>query len=196
MIELAALPFFAAAAYYDQRTRLVPSAIWLPPLVIGLAALALDPSAAPEAAASVALLGGVGAVLHRAGSFGLADVKALVVVAVVFPVAPSWTALDGWIPLFPLVVAFNAMLVSLAYPASLAVRNALRGDWGKGMASRIEVPAENIGDVHGWVSGTGEDVAECDPDGPVDVVPGVPYLVPLLAGILVSLVIGDPTGLL
>jgi len=195
MIELAALPFFAVAAYYDQRTRLVPSAIWLPPLVIGLAALALDPSALPEAAASVALLGGVGAVLHRAGSFGLADVKALVVVAVAFPVAPPWALVDGWLPLFPLAVLLNTTLLSLLYPASLAVRNMVRGEWGRGMASKIEVTPADIGGVHGWVSGTGEDVAECDPDGPVDVVPGVPYLVPLLAGLLVSLIIGDPTGI-
>lgn len=196
-LRLLAFPLLVLAAVHDQRERLVPAWIWPLVVALGLVAIDLQPSSASHMVASVAVLGAVSVSLAFIGAFGMADVKALITTGVLLPVAPEigpFPLVDGSIPLFPLVVAMNAMLFAMAYPMSVAVRNAMAGRWSLEMASVIEV--EDVSDVHGWVHETGEDLMDVDVEGPVDVVPGVPYLVPFLAGVVFSVVVGDPTGLL
>jgi len=126
----------------------------------------------------------------------MADVKGLVAAAVLLPVAPSLgplPLLEGSIPLFPFVVLANAALAALAYPAATAARNALAGRWGPRMATTVEVPVEDAGSFHGWRVDSGDGGPECDT---VPMEPGVPFLVPLLAGLALSLTLGDPTALL
>jgi len=56
------------------------------------------------------------------------------------------------------------------------------------------VSKARVGDEHGWLVATGEDLDDVDPDdlpeGPVEVVPGAPFLVPLLGGLLAALALG------
>jgi len=69
------------------------------------------------------------------GGFGGADAKALMTLAVLFPTYPVFYLATDAYPLvattlgvFSLTILTNAVLVGLAYPLYLGVRNALRGD--------------------------------------------------------------------
>lgn len=86
MWQLAAIPFFAYAAWQDLRDRAVSSWIWSPLAVAGLYPIWLHPT---RASISIAMTVVVVGSLYFVGKFGLADVKAAVVLAMLFPVYPD-----------------------------------------------------------------------------------------------------------
>ncbi|MFC7155843.1 prepilin peptidase [Halomarina halobia] len=146
LLRLLAVPAFAWAAYRDIRTRRVSNRTWPPLLLLGAVALAwdalvvLDASAFARrlfllrAAVSLGIVAPLGYLFWRIGGFGGADAKALVTLAVLFPTYPTYYVGGIALPLvrsavgaFSLSVLTNAVLVALAYPIALAVRNLADG---------------------------------------------------------------------
>ena len=147
LLRLVAVPVFAWAAYRDIETRRVPNRTWLPLLVAGVVALAwdgwlvLDQGAfsqrlfAVRVVLSLGLVAPLGYVFWRLGGFGGADAKAVISLAVLFPVYPSFYLELGTLPLnratlgvFSLTILSNTVIVGLAYPLLLALRNLPRGE--------------------------------------------------------------------
>ena len=146
LLRLFAVPVFALAAYRDIETRRVRNELWVPLVVLGLVLLATDTVGALRlggfrlrlfvihVAVSLGLVAPLGYVFWRLGGFGGADAKAIIVLALVFPEFPTYYLPGVAVPLvqpplgvFSLSVLSNTVLVGLAFPLLLAVRNLLAG---------------------------------------------------------------------
>ncbi|WP_254543066.1 A24 family peptidase [Halomarina pelagica] len=146
LLRLLAVPAFAWAAHRDLRTRRVPNRTWPPLLLLGVVALAWDALVAfggpsflgrlflLRVGVSLGVVAPLGYLFWRLGGFGGADAKALVTLAVLFPTYPTYYVGGTILPLarsavgaFSLTVLTNAVLVGLAYPLALAVRNLADG---------------------------------------------------------------------
>jgi preflagellin peptidase FlaK len=146
LLRLVAVPVFAWAARRDVKTRRVPNRAWLPLLVAGVIALAWDAWLLADAAGyrrrvfalrvvlSLGLVAPLGYVFWRLGGFGGADAKAVITIAVLLPVYPVFYVGGGYpahqapLGVFSLTVLSNTVLVGLAYPVVLALRNLPRGE--------------------------------------------------------------------
>nr|WP_282594563.1 A24 family peptidase [Halomarina salina] len=141
-----AVPVFAWAAYHDLRTRRVANATWLPLYALGAVLLVVDVWTAFSAGGatqrlfvvrcvvSLGIVAPLGFAFWRLGGFGGADAKALIALAVLFPTYPAYYLPWGTLPLepsllgvFSLTVLTNTVLVGLAFPLVLAVRNLVAG---------------------------------------------------------------------
>ncbi len=162
LLRLLFVPVFAWAAYRDVRTRRLPNRLWPPLALLGLVTLAWDavvrfPFAGYDDRVFLIRVGfalvfllpfSYAAYLLRA--FGGADAKAMMVLALGFPITPTYalptelvTALPPGVvtalprlslPLYPSVLGVvamsaltNAVLVALLFVLGLALRNALAG---------------------------------------------------------------------
>jgi len=190
-LRLLAIPFFAYVAWLDIRTRRVPNRTWLP--LAALACLLLvwdvvrvmtgDTAPVVRQNFSIRVLISVGFVIPLAyvfwliGGFGGADAKAFFVIAVLFPVFPSyrlveWSiqsgliagALDllpgatyaGTLPLvesthgvFSITVLSNTVVVGALYPVALAARNATVGYLSPGMLVAKPVACDRATEEYG-----------------------------------------------
>ena len=146
LLRLIAVPVFAWAAYHDLRTRRVANATWLPLYALGVVLLVADGWAALSAGGatqslfvvrcviSLGIVAPLGFAFWRLGGFGGADAKALIALAVLFPTYPAYYLPWETLPLeptllgvFSLTVLTNTVLVGVAFPLVLAVRNLLAG---------------------------------------------------------------------
>ncbi|MFB6122884.1 MAG: prepilin peptidase [Haloferacaceae archaeon] len=162
LLRLLVVPAFGWAAWRDVRTRRVPNRVWLPLAVVGVVALAweslahLPPSGVDDrlfllrVGLSLGFLVPFGYLLWRIGGFGGADAKALMVLAVVFPTYPLYylpgyalPAVRTAIGVFSMTILTNTVLVGLAYPLVLGVRNALGREFSPVMfvGRRVAVPS-------------------------------------------------------
>jgi preflagellin peptidase FlaK len=150
LLRLVAVPVLGWAALRDVRTRRVPNRTWLPLVAVGVVALAWDallvagtPRQTPfvvRVLLSVGLVAPLGYVFWRIGAFGGADAKAIMTLALVFPATPAYylpagLAVPAAFPVqtarlgvFSLTILSNTVLVGLAYPLVLALRNLPRGE--------------------------------------------------------------------
>lgn len=152
LLRLLAVPVFAWAAYRDLRTRRVPNWTWYPLVAVGLIALLWDLltlGALPgfqrrlfvvQTVLSLGFVAPLGYLFWRIGGFGGADAKAIITLAVLFPVYPTYYALGGAYPVydaplgvFSFTILSNTVLVGLLYPVALAVRNLPRGTFTPAM---------------------------------------------------------------
>lgn len=176
ILRLVAVPVFAWAAYQDLRTRRVSAAIWPPLAAIGIVALLAEAVLAWSVggaawvasliptALSVGLGGALAALLWWAGA-GMADVKAVAVLAVLFPMP---LATSGALALWPasLSIVTTAVLVALALPVALALSNARAGRLRAAMVIGHPVPVERVPETHGSLLETaaGRDLGGVDCD--------------------------------
>jgi preflagellin peptidase FlaK len=155
LLRLLAVPAFGWAAWRDIRTRRVPNRTWLPLLGLGAVALVLEAwlvftggTVGPvnERLFLVRVLISLGFVVPLAygfwwiGGFGGADAKALITIAVIFPTYPTYylptTALPLVVPtlgVFSMTVLSNTVVLGIAYPFVLMLRNLARGHVAKAM---------------------------------------------------------------
>jgi len=147
LFRLLAVPVFAWAAWQDVETRRVPGWIWYPLLALGLVLLLWDFLALPpdpysqrifllRVVVSVGLLGLLGGGFWYLGALGGADAKAFFTLAVLFPVYPAYELAGLLFPLvrppigvFSLTILTDAVLLGLAVPIGLFLRNAAAGRW-------------------------------------------------------------------
>ena len=160
LLRLLAVPVFVWAAYRDLETRRVPNRTWVPLLVVGAIALVGDTVAILDVSAveqrlfvvqtmlSLGFVAPLGYVFWRIGGFGGADAKAIITLAVLFPVYPVYYVLSGAYPIhgaplgvFSFTILSNTVVVGLLYPLLLAVRNVPRGEITPAMfiGRRVEV---------------------------------------------------------
>lgn len=177
LLRLVAVPVFAWAAYHDLRTRRVANVTWLPLFALGAVLLAVEGWAALSAPAgsferyaftvravvSLGVVAPLGFLFWRLGGFGGADAKALIALAVLFPTAPAYYLPWATLPLepsslgvFSLTVLTNTVLVGLAYPLVLGVRNLLAGDRSTLMFLGKPVAVEAIDEEYGRLLETTE----------------------------------------
>ena len=168
LLRLVAVPVFAWAALRDVRTRRVPNATWLPLLGVGAIALAWDVWLLGDAlgferrlfliqvALSLGLVAPLGYLFWRLGGFGGADAKAVITLAVVFPVYPTFYLAHGAYPIhqaplgvFSLTILSNTVLLGLFYPVVLALRNVPRGEVTPAMFIGRPVAVEDVTTEYG-----------------------------------------------
>lgn len=164
------VPVFGWAAYRDIRTRRVPNWTWPPLVLLGVVALAWETSLLADAeafrvrlfaisvAVSLLLVAPLGYVFWRVGGFGGADAKAIMTLAVVFPDYPVYFLPMETLPLYPaplrvlsLTILSNTVVLGLAYPLLLSVRNLARGRVALPMAVARPVPVPEVAETYGRV---------------------------------------------
>ena len=171
LLRLLVVPVLGWAAWRDIRTRRVPNRTWLPLAVLGVVVLAWDGwlvwtdgglSTADPTLFVIRVTFSLGLMIPFAyafwwfGGFGGADAKALIVLAIIFPTYPTYLfdgfslpAVEPTLGVFSLTILSNAVLVGLAYPLVLAVRNALGGHIAKAMVIGRPIPAERAIEEYG-----------------------------------------------
>ncbi|SDF15375.1 preflagellin peptidase FlaK [Halorubrum xinjiangense] len=177
LLRLLVVPVFAWAAIRDVRTRRLPNRLWPPLYLFGALlliweAVSLWPFAGFDgrvfllrAAISLLFVAPLGYAFWYLGAFGGADAKAMIALAVIFPTFPAYEVgglvfplVDTDIGVFSLTVLTNTVLLGLAYPAGLALRNLVRGEVSSSMFLARPVATDSLPDRHGRLFE--------DPDGP------------------------------
>jgi preflagellin peptidase FlaK len=167
-IRLATVPVFAAIAWRDIKTRRVPSIYWAPLTTLGAVLLYVDWQEAASfgnlnyqtflvsTALGVGFLIPLAFLFHYIGAFGGADARALMTIAVLFPVYPTFTVGQTLFPLeqaplpvFSFTILSNAILCGIAYPFVLAVRNLAKGSLSGRMLSGLSVPVAALPTTYG-----------------------------------------------
>jgi preflagellin peptidase FlaK len=167
LLRLVAVPVLGWAAVRDVRTRRVPNGVWWPLAVLGLGLVVWEayqlwtgPFGAELYLLRVAISIGVVVPLSYAfwflGGFGGADAKAFMVLALLFPTYPTYELLGRAWPLvvtdlgvFSLSVLTNTVLVGLAFPLALGIRNLLSGNVSWVMFLGHRVPVAELPRRHG-----------------------------------------------
>ena len=147
LLRLLVVPVFAWAAYRDVQTRRLPNVLWYPLAALGAVLLLWDVAARwPVAGVGdrlflVRVAFSLGFVIPLSyafwwlGGFGGADAKALMTLAVVFPTFPAYSVgtlrlpvVEPLLGVFSMTILTNTVVVALAYPLVLLVRNVVAGD--------------------------------------------------------------------
>lgn len=168
LLRLVVVPVLAWASIQDLRTRRVPNAIWPPLAVLGLLLLAIDTYGYAMAGGIIwnRFLVGAGISLFLViplaygfwllRGFGGADAKALIVLAVLFPVYPTYEIGALAFPLyeaaagsFALTILTNAVVVGILYPVGLAGYNLLSGNRARVMVLGRPRSWRDLGRAHG-----------------------------------------------
>ncbi|MFP8951342.1 A24 family peptidase C-terminal domain-containing protein [Natrialbaceae archaeon A-arb3/5] len=146
LLRLVAVPVFAWVAIRDIKTRRVASGVWIPLALLGAVLLVWDGWVAwngpahvwteflVSAAVSLGFVVPIAYLFWWFGGFGGADAKALMVLALFFPAIPQY-ALGSWtfpvtstpIGALSFTILTNAVIVGIAIPIVLAIRNAAAG---------------------------------------------------------------------
>ena len=176
LLRLVAVPVFAWAAIRDIRTRRISSTVWVPLSLVGLLTLVWDGWAAWNAggdawtfdfllpaAISLGFVVPIAYLFWWFGGFGGADAKALMVLALLFPTFPSYAVAGLEVPLsttpvgaFSFTILTNAVIVGLAIPVVLAIRNAAAGRIAPVMFVGWPVALEDVPTTHGTLLETPE----------------------------------------
>jgi preflagellin peptidase FlaK len=175
LLRLLAVPVLGWAAYRDIQTRRVPNRTWLPLGVLGLVLLAVDLwGVVPPATftdrlvllrttISLGFVAPLAYLFWRLGGFGGADAKALIVLAVLFPTFPTYflpgVALPVVVPtlgVFSMTILTNTVVLGLAYPLGVALRNVLRRDVAPVMLLGHRSQVADLAEAHGRLMETTE----------------------------------------
>ncbi|MCU4741197.1 A24 family peptidase [Natronoglomus mannanivorans] len=169
LLRLVAVPVFAWAAVRDIKTRRVSSQLWIPLTGLGAVLLGWDAWIARNAGGidwayefllpvgiSLGLVVPIAYLFWWFGGFGGADAKALMVLALLFPVFPAYTVGSWTIPLetteigaFSFTILTNAVLVAVVIPIVLAVRNGLAGRIAPVMFVGWPIGWDRVPETHG-----------------------------------------------
>jgi len=167
LLRLLAVPVFGWAAYRDIETRRVPNRTWLPLAALAVMLLLWDTYAVVTGPTSGRLffvqvaisLGFVAPLAYGfwlIGGFGGADAKAFILVAVLFPVYPTYYLPGAALPLepslvgvFSLTILSNTVLAGVVYPLGVAVGNLARGRFAWAMFIGKPVAVERVPEAYG-----------------------------------------------
>lgn len=166
LLRLVAVPVLGWAAVQDVRTRRVPNGVWWPLALLGILLVGWEGFQLwngfgfqlylLRVALSVGIVVPLAYAFWYLGGFGGADAKAFMVLAVLFPTFPTFRVLGGAFPIvvtdlgvFSLSVLTNTVLVGLAVPLALGVRNLAKGEFSWVMFLGHKVPVEELPRRHG-----------------------------------------------
>ena len=159
LLRLLAVPVFGWAAYRDIKTRRVPNRTWLPLAILAVILLLWDVYGVVTGGTSGRLffirvaisLGFVAPLAYGfwlIGGFGGADAKAFMLVAVLFPVYPTYYLPNVALPVAPsalgvfsLTILSNTVLAGVVYPLAVAASNVarLRFSWAMFLGRPVSV---------------------------------------------------------
>ncbi|MWV41512.1 A24 family peptidase C-terminal domain-containing protein [Natrialba sp. INN-245] len=169
LLRLVAVPVFAWVAVRDIKTRRVSSGVWIPLATLGGALIVWDGWRAWNAggfvwthefllpaAISLGFVVPIAYLFWWFGGFGGADAKALMVLALLFPTLPTY-AIGSWtFPVAPtpvgalsFTILTNAVVVGIAIPIVLAIRNAAAGRIAPVMFVGWPIPWDRVPTTHG-----------------------------------------------
>ena len=164
---VAVLLTFLYASWQDIKTRTVATATWCPAAVVGGVVVLyfwhLQFQHPTNTAISVLVLSVVTCILMwgcaKAGLFGLADAKAMILLAATVPVNPFAVWLFPSLALSTLV---NAGVIALLVPAALLIRNTIRKEHAPFwlMCSGMQVAGDSLTRYFGFVA---EEITDGDP---------------------------------
>lgn len=169
LLRLVAVPVFAWTAVRDVRTRRVSSSVWIPLSALAAVLLAWDGWVAwnaggfvwtheflVPAAISLGFVVPLAYLFWWFGGFGGADAKALLVLALLFPTFPNYVVGSWQFPAtitpvgaFSFTILTNAVLIGVAIPVVLAIRNAAAGRIAPVMFVGWPVSWEDVPETHG-----------------------------------------------
>ena len=200
------------ASYTDFKYREARNELWIIMGAVGIVLLLYSDYPPPAVFFSVMLMLPIAFVVLVAGMGG-ADAKALIAISLLAPLFPHIDTAVGELPLwvapvefpFPLTVFINSLLLFLAIPVALFVRNAIRGDLALPYCFfGCRMQASDIPGSYVWPMEYIEDgrrkksilpKRDVDPavfgDEVIWVTPKVPFLIPLTAGYAISFLLGD-----
>ena len=168
LLRLVAIPVLGWAALSDVRTRRVPNRLWLPLAGLGVVLLCWDllghvPPATFEdrlflvqTGISLVFVVPFSYMFWRLGGFGGADAKALIALALLLPTYPAYFLPSTALPLvaaplgvFSFTVLTNTVVVAVAYPVVLGVRNLLVGEVAPIMFFGRRIDVSDLESAHG-----------------------------------------------
>ena len=175
LLRLFAVPVFGWAAYRDIETRRVPNRTWLPLAILAAVLLLWDTYAVvnggvvgrpagptPDRLFFVRVAISLGFVAPLAygfwliGGFGGADAKAFMLIAVLFPIYPTYYLTGAALPLepsrigvFSLTILSNTVLAGVVYPLGVAAGNLARGRFAWAMFLGKPVAVEDLTEEYG-----------------------------------------------
>ncbi len=167
LLRLVAVPALGWAALRDVSTRRVTNDLWGPLAFLGALLLLWEGFAAlgqPGAFTLFAVRAGFSLLFviplaygfWYIGGFGGADARAFMVLAVLFPTYPAYEVAGYALPevqttlgVFSLTILTNTVLLGLAYPLVLGVRNALDGEYSVVMFVGRRVAVDDLPSIHG-----------------------------------------------
>ena len=217
----ASVAMLSLAAASDLRSRSVSDWLWVAFGALAAGLYVVDPPAnLPLTVLSVVVTGAVSFAVYRLGLFGGADSLALFVLALLMP-AYGGLLSGNPSPLFPLAVFVNALALSAGQVLVNMARNLL--SWSQSRDLFLGFEGETAGRkalafMVGYRSASpsfsfpieaGEgaqrrfdfaikraETAQYEKGRDIWVTPGLPFLLYLLAGLVVAMFLGDLTGLL
>jgi len=172
LLRLLAVPVLGWAAIRDVKTRRVPNRTWYPLFALGIGLLVWDALTLGlegprfslfllRAVIGVGLVSALALGFWFLGSFGGADAKAFLTIAVLFPTYPLYEFAGLSVPLvntdigiFSITILTNAVLVGVAYPFALAVNNARSGRIAPLTFVARPVAVSSLGHRHGTLLDT------------------------------------------
>ena len=168
LLRLVAVPVLGWAALSDVRTRRVPNRLWPPLAGLGVVLLLWDllghvpPVGVADwrfllqAGISLVFVVPLSYLFWRMGGFGGADAKALITLAVLLPTYPRYLLPTVALPLvetpigvFSFTVLTNTVVVAVAYPLALGVRNLRAGEIAPVMVFGRRVDVADLATTHG-----------------------------------------------
>ncbi|MCG1004362.1 MULTISPECIES: A24 family peptidase C-terminal domain-containing protein [Halobacterium] len=167
LLRLLVVPALGWAALRDWRTRRVPNGLWRPLVLLGAVLVVWDgytafgtPYAfqpfAVRVAFSLLFVVPLAYAFWYVGGFGGADARAFMTLAVVFPTYPTYELLGYSLPVvetalgvFSLTILTNTVILGLAYPLVLGVRNAVSREFSVVMFVGRRAPVADLTDIHG-----------------------------------------------
>lgn len=167
LLRLVAVPALGWAAIRDVSTRRVPNDLWGPLAFLGMLLLLWDGFVAlgqpgaftpfvVRAAFSLLFVIPLAYGFWYVGGFGGADARAFMVLAVLFPTYPSYQIAGSAFPdvqttlgVFSLTILTNTVLIGLAYPLVLGLRNALSGEFSVVMFVGRRAAVDDLPEIHG-----------------------------------------------
>ncbi|WP_324760320.1 A24 family peptidase [Haloarcula montana] len=168
LLRLVAVPVFGWAAYRDVKTRRIPNRIWGPLALFAVALLVWDTYTVVNGtggrlfflrvAISLGFVMPLSYLFWRIGGFGGADAKAFMLIAVLFPVYPTYLLSSPSVALplepttlgvFSLTILSNTVLAGVVYPLGVAASNVARGEFGLAMFIGRPVAVEEITEEYG-----------------------------------------------
>ena len=151
LLRLLAVPVFGWAAYRDIKTRRVPNKTWVPLLALAVLLLVWDTYTVMtgdgtgrvffiRVAISLGFVAPLAYGFWLMGGFGGADAKAFILIAVLFPVYPTYYLPTVALPMepstlgvFSLTILSNTVLAGVVYPLGVAAGNLTRGRFSLAM---------------------------------------------------------------
>jgi len=167
LLRLVAVPIFGWAAVSDLEDRRVSGKYWPPLIFLGSILIfweALISLGTPGAfrvyvirvSVSLFFLFVLAFIFRQIGEFGMADVWALRVIAILLPIYPYYEIFGMGLPsvqtalgVFSMTVLTNAVLLGLLYPAFLGIQNLTKGEISLVMFVGKRTPVSELPDIHG-----------------------------------------------